>query len=139
MPSRTKTTVAAFDPEKMFFGLNGKGGVAQLPVGPDFWATLDENPAARGTLITVGESDRDWPHWEMHPKGDEVVYVLEGGATIVLETTSGEKRLRVKAGQVFVNPAGVWHRALVPKRCRMLFVTYGEGTKHKPVVKGVRR
>ena len=82
-----------FDLEATFLGLDGKGGVAKLPVGPDFWETIDRNPAVRGTMVSEQVSKADWPHWEMHPMGDEVVYLLEGEATLILERQSVEERV----------------------------------------------
>jgi len=134
LKSRAKpknTATAALDLESTYLGLDGRGGVAQLAVGPDFWETIDGNPAARGTLVTAFESKQDWPHWEMHPKGDEIVCLLKGDVTMIFERARGDERVRMKPGQAVVVPAGVWHRALVPVASRMLFITYGEGTRHK--------
>jgi mannose-6-phosphate isomerase-like protein (cupin superfamily) len=126
-------TASAFDLESTFLGLDGRGGVAKLPVGPDFWETLDANPGARGTLVTTYESAGDWPHWEMHPKGDEVVYLLEGEVTMIFERQGRDERVPLSRGQAVVVPKGVWHRALVALPSRMLFMTYGEGTEHRAI------
>jgi mannose-6-phosphate isomerase-like protein (cupin superfamily) len=128
-----ESAISALDLERTYLGLDGKGAVRPLPVGPDFWETLDQNPAARGTLVTQGVSDGDWAHWEMHPKGDEVVYLLDGDVTMIFERRRGEERVRLTPRQAVVVPAGVWHRALVPVPSRLLFMTYGEGTQHKPL------
>jgi mannose-6-phosphate isomerase-like protein (cupin superfamily) len=128
-----ESAIDAVDLERIYLGLDGKGAVRSLPVGPDFWETLDQNPAARGTLVTQGVSDGDWAHREMHPKGDEGVYLLDGDVTMIFERRRGEKRVRLAPRQAVVVPAGVWHRALVPVSSRLLFMTYGEGTEHKPL------
>lgn len=124
MPFRLDSTYLAMD---------GKGALTELPVGPDFWQTIDRNPAARGTLVTMGESEGDWPHWEMHPKGDELVMLLDGAATMIFERHAGDEHIPLMAGEAIVVPRGVWHRALVQRKSRMLFATFGEGTQHKPV------
>jgi hypothetical protein len=36
-------------------------------------------------------------------------------------------------GTTLIVPAGTWHRAVDQHGARMLFMTYGEGTQHKPV------
>lgn len=128
---RNHAEIVAIDLEATHLGLDGKGGVTALPVGPDFWETIDSNPGARGTLVTEGVSEADWPHWEMHPKGDEVVYLLEGDVTMIFDRAPKEVRVRLAPGQAVVVPAGVWHRALVPVSSRLLFMTYGEGTQHR--------
>jgi mannose-6-phosphate isomerase-like protein (cupin superfamily) len=127
----SRSAVTAFDFETTYVGLDGKGGAHRLRAGPKFWETIDSNAAARGTLITQFDSDADWPHWEMHPKGDEVVYLLEGQATMVFQGKPRDRKIGMTAGQAVVVPKGTWHRALVAKPCRMLFITYGEGTRHK--------
>ena len=131
--------MSAFDLETTYLGLDGKGGVAKLPVGPDFWATIGDNPGARGTLVTVSVSHADWPHWEMHPKGDEVVHLLDGEVTMIFERNERDERIHLTPGRTIVVPAGVWHRALVPKTSRLLFMTYGEGTQHKDLKIGDSR
>lgn len=128
---RTGAATAALDLECTYLGLDGKGGVAKFAAGPDFWEKIDKSPAARGTLVTEGESKGDWKHWDMHPKGDEVVYLLKGDVTMIFERAGGDERIRLKPGQAVVVPSGVWHRALVPVSSRLLFITYGEGTRHK--------
>jgi quercetin dioxygenase-like cupin family protein len=125
--------MGAFKLESTYLSLDGKGGVTKLPVGPDFWETLDDNPAARGTLVMADKSAGDWPHWERHPKGDEVVYLIEGEVTMIFERKGKDERTRLAPGQAVVVPRGVWHRALVAKPSRLLFLTFGEGTEHKPL------
>ena len=71
-----------------------------------------------------------WPTWEMHPEGDEFVYLLSGDTDLVLHDPDGEDAvLRVnEPGSYVVVPKGVWHTARPHTRTAMLFVTPGEGT-----------
>ena len=85
-------------------------------------------------LISRFEFDADWPTWEIHPHGDEVVYLLEGDTDFVLETDEGEKTVRVsKPGEYVVVPRGTWHTARPRKPTSLLFVTPGEGTRNRDV------
>ena len=52
---------------------------------------------------------------------------------IVLETDGGEQRATIKPGETFIVPRGVWHRGIVTAPGRLMFVTPGAGTEHKPV------
>jgi len=124
--------MTAFDLEKTYLGLDGAGRVTLLPVGPDFWATIASNPGAGGTLVTVGAGEGDWPHWEMHPLGDEVLVLLEGRVRMVFEREGGDEAFDMAPGSTLVVPRGTWHRALDQRGLRMLFLTYGAGTQHKP-------
>lgn len=122
-----------FDLETTFLGLSGDGEVTQMPVGPDFWPTMDRNPNMRPTLVSFGTGKGDWPHWEMHPKGDEVLILIEGSLTLIIDQDGAERRLEMTAGQTFVMPKGAWHRAIDQRGVKMIFMTYGEGTQHRPV------
>lgn len=122
-----------FDLESTYLALDGAGGVTPLPVGPDFWETIDRNPAVRGTLVGVYPMTEDWPNWEMHPAGDEVLVLLDGEANFILDESEGERRVPMRAGSTVVVPKGVWHRALIMTPGRLLTLTYGEGTQHRPL------
>jgi mannose-6-phosphate isomerase-like protein (cupin superfamily) len=124
--------MTTFDLEKTYLGLDGAGRVTSLPVGPDFWATIASNPGARGTLVTVGTGEGDWPHWEMHPLGDEVLVLLDGSVRMVFERAGGDEVIDMAPGATLVVPQGTWHRAVEQRGLRMLFLTYGAGTQHKP-------
>jgi mannose-6-phosphate isomerase-like protein (cupin superfamily) len=125
--------MARFDLESTYLALDGAGRVAQLAGGPAFWASVDEQPAAGGTLVIVSTGEGDWAHWEMHPKGDEVLVLLEGRARMLFEADGGEQVHDMAPGATLVVPAGTWHRAVEQRDMRMLFITHGEGTQHRPV------
>ena len=122
-----------YDLENTYLALAPEGAVAELPVGPDFWETLGQNPKARGALVSAYWMDADWTTWEMHPLGDEVLILLDGAATMILDEGGVERRCEMIAGSTLVVPAGAWHRALIPASCRLMAITFGEGTQHRPV------
>jgi mannose-6-phosphate isomerase-like protein (cupin superfamily) len=69
---------------------------------------------------------------EMHPNGDEVVCLLSGRATMVLEIDGREKLVELdEPGAYVIVPQGTWHTARTNEPCRMLFITAGEGTQHR--------
>jgi mannose-6-phosphate isomerase-like protein (cupin superfamily) len=126
----------AFHLETTYLGLDGAGQVTPLPVGPQFWRTIQTNPHASGTLVTVSTGEGDWPHWEMHPAGDEVLVLLEGRARVVFERAGAVETHDLTPGATLIVPAGVWHRAVEQRGMRMLFITYGAGTQHRPLADG---
>jgi quercetin dioxygenase-like cupin family protein len=65
-----------------------------------------------------------------HP-GDEISYVLEGEAEVLID---GEQPRMVKAGEAFVIPAGKVHRARNPGRVALRFVGVYVVEKGKPLV-----
>lgn len=83
-------------------------------------------------LIAIHEFTSSWPSWEAHPKGDEVVILLEGEIIFFLDTDGNQKQIRLsKQGETVIVPKGVWHTAHVEKSARVLFITPGEGTENK--------
>ena len=84
------------------------------------------------TLISCHSFDDDWTTWEVHPKGDEFVVLLDGDVEMMLATESGEKAIHLnEPGSFVIVPRGVWHTAIVRRRAQMLFVTPGEGTENR--------
>lgn len=110
--------------------------VEPLPVDETFWPRLMQGEL--GTfrheyLVTTFGYDRDWATWEMHPHGDEVVVLLEGRATFVLELDGDERLVTLdRSGAYVIVPRGTWHTARTATPCRMLFITAGESTQHRP-------
>lgn len=121
-----------FDLEDSYLSLDGQGGLAVHPV-EGFWESIDTNPEVLGTLVSAYVSPADWPHWEMHPQGEEVLVLLDGRMTLILDEAGGERRVEMAPGATCIVPRGVWHRALVPEPARFLALTYGAGTQHRPV------
>lgn len=85
-----------------------------------------------GRLVSLHDFAADWPMWEMHPVGDELVVCLSGTMTLVQEHPDGRVERTVLApGEYAINAAGVWHTADVAQPCSALFVTAGQGTQHR--------
>jgi mannose-6-phosphate isomerase-like protein (cupin superfamily) len=49
-------------------------------------------------------------HWEAHIPGDELVYVIDGAATLEIVGEDGPQSFALRAGMMAVNPQGAWHR-----------------------------
>jgi quercetin dioxygenase-like cupin family protein len=49
-------------------------------------------------------------HWESHLSGEELVYVLDGAATLEIVGEDGPQSFALRAGMIAVNPQGAWHR-----------------------------
>lgn len=108
--------------------------VEAVEVSPSLYADLDRDFSGFGghVLIAAHEFSSDWPTWEKHPAGDEIVMLLSGQATLVVRTGTGDESIVLeKAGSYVVIPRNTWHTARVPRSARMLFVTPGEGTENR--------
>jgi quercetin dioxygenase-like cupin family protein len=85
-------------------------------------------------LVSTHDFDQDWPTWEMHPAGDEIVSLLRGESRLILERESGQEVIHLQhPGAFAIVPKGIWHTARTSVSTRMLFVTPGEGTQNRPI------
>ncbi len=113
--------------------------LAELAAGPslvghDLAAALGDLPELTMRFFdtlnrcTVGVSRFSTPaHWERHPAGDELLYILAGETDVVTLTDGRPVRTRVGAGSLFVCPKGLWHRILPRAPVSLFFATPGEG------------
>ena len=128
---------------KNYLLLEPDGTSAVLPGGGEFWSQLMSGNATdpgirrlmvseKGRLLSAMPMGADWKNWEMHPAGDEILFMLEGKATFVLELSAGLREIALSAGRLLVIPKGVWHTAKVSEPGRLLAITAGSGTQHRP-------
>ena len=115
-----------------FAHLDATVAITPVEVGPDFWTrTVGELPSGR--LLSTFATTADWDSWEMHPAGDELILQLTGAMELVLDAGNGvEQRLRLDAGHFVVVPPGTWHTADVIEPGEALYLTFGDGTEHRP-------
>jgi len=124
--------VTGLDLATTFLALNGAGAATELP-GEHFMARLGQAPADMAYLVGVYPMTADWPHWEMHPKGCEVLVMLDGRLEMTLDQDGAISTVILEPGATLVIPPGAWHIAKVLLPGKLLGVTYGEGTQHRPL------
>ena len=131
------------DPVQNYLLLETDGTAVTLPGGAAFWQQLMSGKptdtgikrllaAQHGRLLTVLTMDKDWTNWEMHPAGDEILFLISGELTLVLEESGRERPVRLTAGKLVIVPRGVWHTARMSQACLLLGLTDGAGTQHRP-------
>lgn len=85
-----------------------------------------------GAPLVTGPS----PHnGEMHPDGDELLYVISGSFSLHVEEGGSERVVELTAGQAFVVPRGVWHRLVQKEPSQLLHITPGPGGEYRPLEK----
>jgi mannose-6-phosphate isomerase-like protein (cupin superfamily) len=110
--------------------------IEKLPVDGTFWPRLMSGEL--GTfhheyLVTSYTYSSDWPSWERHPNGDEIVCLISGRVTFVLERDGVHETVELSEPGSFVFvPKGLWHTARTQQTSCMLFITAGEGTQTRP-------
>lgn len=124
---------SAFDLKSTYVHLADGPAAVEVPVGPDFWQQIDQRTDLQsGRLVTRFHQSADWPHWEMHPAGEEVLHLISGELELVLEEPRGERSVTLRAGDTFIVPRGTWHRGIVHAAGELLGITYGAGTQQRP-------
>ena len=107
--------------------------VDTVDVSDELYAALDRDyDNFKGhSLVACHNFHSDWPSWERHPAGDELVVLLSGTTTLVLRMPTGDESVTLfKQGDYVVVPKNTWHTAKVTEPTTMLFITPGEGTEH---------
>jgi len=116
--------------------LGPDGTSVPLPVTEKIWEELgagEQGQFANGRLVSQIAFDADWPAWEMHPAGEEVVCLLSGAVDLVLDGEGGRRTVSLRRpGSFVIVPRGTWHTADVHGASTMLFITPGDGTQHRP-------
>mgnify|MGYP001058085260 CR=1 FL=1 len=120
-----------------FLRLRPDASVEPLVVDDTFWQRISAGQLGsfhNEYVVSWYAFDSDWPMWEMHPNGDEVVCLISGAVTFVMERETGLQTVDLtESGAFVVVPRGTWHTARVRAPSRALFITPGEGTQHRPV------
>ena len=86
-----------------------------------------------GFVVGAPLMTRNAPHGgEMHPDGDELLYLLSGKIEVVLEENGEERVVEMSPGQGLVVPRGVWHRVVLRQASHLVHITPGPGGQHRP-------
>ncbi len=122
------------DIEKEFVVLSPEKHATPMLNTPDVYQKLDEafGGFAGHELISCHSFTSNWPTWEVHPKGDEIVMLLAGDVTFLLDIEGEYQKVRLsRVGEYAVVPKGIWHTAHVKEFAKVLFITPGEGTQNE--------
>lgn len=114
----------------------------RVTVTPTIYEELDRrfNHFKDHVLVSSFSFDSDWSSWEIHPAGDEIVYLLSGEATMVFDRSGREETVSLRdPGSFVIVPRATWHTARTSVPTTMLFVTPGEGTQNRSILKRRRR
>ncbi|MEM9620287.1 MAG: cupin domain-containing protein [Pseudomonadota bacterium] len=108
-----------------------------LLIHPDLQIDAAEKtsgPPQRISGLTLGVVDmaQPPPHGgEMHPDGDEVLYVVSGRIRLIYDNAP-DLPMVLAAGDACIIPAGEWHRLEVLEPARLIHVTPGPGGDARP-------
>lgn len=75
-----------------------------------------------GAPVLTGDAPHDG---EVHPDGDELLFLVSGAVTVRLELPGGEESVDLGPGDALVIPQGIWHRVAMREPGQLLHVTPG--------------
>jgi PhnB protein len=96
--------------------------ITEQTTGEDANAAV-RNVAKIGNLSLGVMSYTGLTPWERHPGGDELLLALDGELEVTALTDDGPVTCKIRAGEAFVCPQGLWHRQFAEKSVSMLYGT----------------
>lgn len=127
----------AHDIRETYLHVRDGGNTDTVPLTDSFWNDLTSGQRPdleQGRLMTAFTFSEPWSSWERHPAGEELVMLLTGDATMVLEEAGGHRSVRLSTpGAYVLVPPNTWHTARTSVASTLLFLTPGAGTEHRPV------
>jgi mannose-6-phosphate isomerase-like protein (cupin superfamily) len=85
-----------------------------------------------GVTVGVVRMEHDAPHGgEVHPDGDEILYVISGRLRVTGDSEP-HAALELGPGQGCIVPKGEWHRVSVLEPTQLVHVTPGPRGDHRP-------
>jgi len=85
--------------------------------------------------MTIGivTMSRDAPHGgEIHPDGDEILYVISGKLRVTGESEPNTP-IEMGPGDACIVRRGEWHRVNVLEKTQLIHVTPGPNGDHRPL------
>lgn len=121
------TRPTEFNPRTHTIGLGHDLLASRVPERPDPPVPVD------GVTFGVAEMSENSPHGgEMHPDGDEVLYLIAGRARVVFLDTDDED-IEMRPGDGLVVPKGLWHRVDILEPCQIVYLTPGPNNQFRPL------
>jgi len=109
-------------------------------ISRDLLVTDRENQAGPpvridGMTLGIVTMDHDAPHGgEVHPDGDEILYIISGRARVIGES-SPEEAVELRPGDACIVRKGEWHRVNILERTQLIYITPGPNGDHRPLTK----
>jgi quercetin dioxygenase-like cupin family protein len=115
-----------FDPVDFTVGISRELVASLVPAQPD------PPIAVAGATFGVAAMTENAPHGgEMHPDGDEVLYLISGEVLVTLETEPIQ-RVQMLPGNGLIVPRGIWHTVDIVEPSQIVYGTPGPNNQFRP-------
>ncbi len=86
-----------------------------------------------GMTMGILTMTQNAPHnGELHPDGDEIIYVISG-SLMVRGESAPDAPVTVKAGELCIVPKGEWHKVELLEETQIIHLTPGPNGDHRPL------
>jgi mannose-6-phosphate isomerase-like protein (cupin superfamily) len=86
-----------------------------------------------GMTVGIVTMAHDAPHGgEVHPDGDEILYVISGRVR-VMGDSEPDAPVELGPGQSCIVPRGEWHRVKIVEPTQLIHITPGPNGDHRPL------
>jgi quercetin dioxygenase-like cupin family protein len=86
-----------------------------------------------GMTVGIVTMAHDAPHGgEVHPDGDEILYVISGKVR-VLGDSEPDTPVELGPGEACIVPRGEWHRVKIVEPTQLIHMTPGPNGDHRPL------
>ena len=122
------------DLSRTFVHLTNHGDAKPVELTPSFWRESSSSQLYDrlvGTFDFRSSDDLHSSMEEMHPGGDELLFLVSGEIEVVIQDGDSERVLPLAAGQAAIVPRGVWHRLVMRQPGKLLFINSRTGMKSR--------
>jgi mannose-6-phosphate isomerase-like protein (cupin superfamily) len=125
----------AIDLSTTFVHLRSGGDAEPVALTPSFWrASTAPGRYDRlvGTFEFSSPEDLHSSTQEVHPEGDELIFLVSGAIDVVLQTAGAERTVPLESGHAAIVPRGVWHRLVMRRPGKLLFINSRSRMESRP-------
>ncbi|TQV85627.1 hypothetical protein FKG94_01910 [Exilibacterium tricleocarpae] len=128
------TKIDVVNPNENLVQILRDGSMDTLSRSEEVWKNADAYDRSHlvGCLQAKKPEDLHEASWEMHPDGDELLYLVSGSTKIYFDLPGGDHEVFLASESFCVVPQAVWHRFQWLMPVTLLFVTPVVGTQMKP-------
>ena len=116
--------------------LHSTGEVERVTGGYNFQQIprMVQNRIGKHWLLSKHYYSSDWTEWVMHPACDELIYLLSGSMSILLDYGKHRSVVSLHSNDVTTIPRGVWHTVKIQTPCEVLEISRNLDTKRKKYI-----
>lgn len=118
--------ILAVDPSQYSFAIHRDLSVSVSKQQPGPPQRID------GMTLGIVTMEDDAPHGgEVHPDGDEIIYVISGLLQVTGDSAPNES-LKLGPGDACIVKKGEWHKVDVVEKTQLIHITPGPHGDHRP-------